>query len=548
MKKTILLFALVLVAFFTSSAQFNTAEYLDINKIKARYMVHGDMFWDPIAGAAAYEFPKGSGKHSGFASSLWIGGYNQATSNLHIAAQTYRNRGNDYWPGPLDVFNGATSDTITSANWSRIWKVDKSTIDYFRQLSTHTLTNTPQSILDWPSRGANSVGGAQQVLGAVSGLLSIPDREMAPFVDINSDNIYNPLDGDYPDIKGEQMLWWVFNDNTAAHTQSGGLPIKVEIHASAYACNQKGLDNTTFLNYRIFNFNSSIMDSTVITFWNDIDLGYAFDDFIGFDSIRRMGITYNGDPYDETGIGYGSNLTQKAAIIIKQPGDGPNHRSPIGAFTYFNNSTGPNGDPTIAAEYYNYMTGSWKNGDPFRFGCAPMDTTQAITKYCFPDDPSISNGISEVQCNRTPFDRRFLLSSKPFSFIPGTTPREFTFALINTDTGVDNSNFNELRRLADSAYKYSEGCQSNNWPLNIPDVTTSRFKVYPNPANSYFTIEDTEHKMKSIQLYNVSGQAIYKEESNKRKMNVSTEHLPKGLYFLRIEKGKEEFTQSISIR
>jgi hypothetical protein len=90
------------------------------------------------------------------------------------------------------------------------------------------------------------------------------------------------LDGDYPDIKGEQMLWWIFNDNTAAHTQSGGLPLKIEIHASAYACNQTGLENTTFLNYKLNNFSSTIYDSAVITFWNDMDLGYAYDDFIGF--------------------------------------------------------------------------------------------------------------------------------------------------------------------------------------------------------------------------------------------------------------------------
>ncbi len=54
MKKTSLLLAPALVTYLTSSAQFNTAEYLDINKVKARYMVHGDRFWDPSTGISSY--------------------------------------------------------------------------------------------------------------------------------------------------------------------------------------------------------------------------------------------------------------------------------------------------------------------------------------------------------------------------------------------------------------------------------------------------------------------------------------------------------------
>ncbi|MBK7691106.1 MAG: hypothetical protein IPJ31_08310 [Bacteroidetes bacterium] len=58
---------------------------------------------------------------------------------------------------------------------------------------------------------------------------------MAPFVDVNNDNIYNALDGDYPDIEGEQALWWVFNDNGKTHNETNGLPLKIEVKALAYA-------------------------------------------------------------------------------------------------------------------------------------------------------------------------------------------------------------------------------------------------------------------------------------------------------------------------
>jgi hypothetical protein len=541
MKKTSFLLAIALVAYFSSVAQWNTAEYLDINKVKARYMVHGDMFWDPVAQTASYEFPKGSGIHSGFASSFWVGGINQATQNLHLAAQTYRIAGNDYYPGPLDIFNGATSNMNTAANWNQIWKVNKSTIDSFRMLSVHTVANTPVSILYWPGRRSTYAKTPNNLP------LSIPDREMAPFVDVNSDNQYNPLDGDYPDIKGEQMLWWVFNDNTAAHTQSGGLPLKIEIHASAYACNQTGLENTTFLNYKLNNFSSTIYDNAVITFWNDMDLGYAYDDFIGFDSVRRMGIVYNGDGYDETTFGYSFGLTQKAAVIIQQPDDLPNYRSPVGSFTYYTSGLGQAGDPSATAEYYNYMTGKWRGGQPFRKGCNTADTSQAISQYAFPDDPSIVGGISEVQCANVPDDRRFLLSSHPFTLLPGAVPLEFTFAFVNTDTGVNNANFNELRRLTDSAYKYENGCASNAWPLAVSDLGQSNFSIYPNPTADYFIAEDLDEQVKKINLYNTTGQVVYKTISKKVKTRIDTGQLPKGVYYIKIKKGKKQFSQSVVI-
>jgi hypothetical protein len=39
---------------------FNTKDSININKINATVLVHGDMWWDPVAQVAACEFPTGS--------------------------------------------------------------------------------------------------------------------------------------------------------------------------------------------------------------------------------------------------------------------------------------------------------------------------------------------------------------------------------------------------------------------------------------------------------------------------------------------------------
>ncbi len=55
---------------------------------------------------------------------------------LHIAAQTYRQSGNDYWPGPLV---GDTLTYATSQSWAKIWKVDRNDIFYGNYTHLHDI-------------------------------------------------------------------------------------------------------------------------------------------------------------------------------------------------------------------------------------------------------------------------------------------------------------------------------------------------------------------------------------------------------------------------
>ena len=63
---------------------------------------------------------------------------------------------------------------------------------------------------------------------------------------------------------------------------------------------------------------------------------------------------------------------------------------------------------------------------------------------------------------------------------------------------------------------------------------------YPNPSKNYINIDKVDEKItiKRVRIYGVNGQLLYNEKF-KSKINIS--HLPKGLYFLRLEiKGEEE--------
>ncbi len=143
----------------------NNFKTLDVNNVKAGIANRGDMHWDAGGqGNAMYEVPKGSGKHSNFASALWIGGLDNG-GQLHGAAQTYRHNGSDFWPGPLDTIN-ATIDTATSLAYDKIWKVSYTDINNFiTAFNSGSVVATPD-MLTWPAHGSGN-----------------NSRNLAPFVD-----------------------------------------------------------------------------------------------------------------------------------------------------------------------------------------------------------------------------------------------------------------------------------------------------------------------------------------------------------------------------
>jgi len=68
------------------------------------------------------------------------------------------------------------------------------------------------------------------------------------------------------------------------------------------------------------------------------------------------------------------------------------------------------------------------------------------------------------------------------------------------------------------------------------------FKVYPNPAQAFFIVEVNDLNLKSVTIYNGSGQRIeLKPERTGNKLTYNTGQLTKGIYLIQVktEKGIE---------
>ena len=354
---------------------------LDTNNIKAGFNSNGVVFEKPDMTApnegAGFEVPKGSGNTSFFAGNTWLGGFDQ--SNIfHLAAANFLGVSNSYIAGPINL-NPLTYEFDSA--WNRVWKISKTTIDFHIANFTQPGYVVPSSIQNWPAPTAD-------------------------YVDYNDNHLYDPQNGDYPLIRGDQAILTIYND-ISTHT-SGGQPLGVEIHALSYSFNSidSALNNTVFTNYKIYNYSSNDYHDLYLGIYSDIDVGYMDDDYIGCDSTVSLFYAYNGDGTDTQ---YGTHIPAQGVVFLS---------SPISSFGYYTNTSGITGDPTTDVEHYYVLNGQWKDGTPYTYGGNGYGGT-VTTNFCFSSDPNNAAGWSEVTEGYTPGDRRGVGVVGPFSMLAG---------------------------------------------------------------------------------------------------------------------------------
>ncbi len=434
-------------------------EWLDINNVRTRMNAGGDMWWDLPGGfGAQYFIPANGSATSLFAGALWIAGVD-INNQLKCAAVRFRqgpdvtSGGNDFWTGPLTL-DGASIDEVTCAQWDRVWKITRAQVDEFLDQfdengayapsEDYTL---PKIIQEWPAH-------PEVVGGNIQGC----SHYMAPFYDADGDGEYNPMVGDYPyyDItnelchtktptmdeeyesdkihgsikadqvlKGDQTLWWVFNDKGNTHTESMGAAIGLEIRAQAFgfATNDE-INNMSFCSYEIINRSTYELTGTYFCPWTDVDLGFAKDDYVGCDVQRGLGYGYNGTAIDGSGQpeAYGDQPPAVGIDFFQGPymdadgldnpkytfsinnvfngidpvsgdsifihdtigqeqicdvsingvnfGNGivDDERFGMRRFLYHNNDNSTTGDPKYAPDYYLMLQGIWKDGNKMMYG------------------------------------------------------------------------------------------------------------------------------------------------------------------------------------
>lgn len=427
-----------------------------------------------------------------YAAGIWVGGL--VNDSIRIGMSQYSS---EFWPGPM---SGGTFDP--NGDTEPTYRVYK--------LYSDSLAGNPNSdYTNWPTaQGA-------------------------------------PVDGlGHPAIRGDQLLWSVFNDaNQATHTILGGEtePVGVEIQQMVWASDDPGQENVIFVQYTIFNRSSNVVDSCFVTFWMDPDLGWAEDDLVGCDSADNIIFCYNGDNDDGQ---YGTTPPAIGVRMIRGPllpstGDTaifdrstvPDHKN----LDFFSVAAYPTGaDPADSLESWNVMRGLDVSGAAI---INPISTQPS--RFEFTGDPVSATGWLDS----SPADRAIIATAGPFTFNPGdsqcvlykiavgqagdrlsslTNLRSVLLSEAGSPTGLDDGYDNELPRSF---------ALMQNYPNPFNPETVIRYSL---PTASTVTI--TVHNILGRQVATLidSYQSAGTHDVVWDGTNLYGEQVASGVYFYRL--------------
>jgi hypothetical protein len=535
---------------------------LENSQILVQSTARSSLFFDAISEEAKFVLPKDSLIKLFFNAGLWLGGLD-ADSVLHLATSIFNlNNRSDFRSG---LSYAPTRD------FSRAWRASRTEIQAFRQdwADNGKIDQPiPHDILTWPAKGNPYFTQNLDFSKPLTDKALLP----APFTDVNGDGLYSPTDGDYPRIKGDQMIWWVMTDSIL-HTESGGRPLAVDVSTSVYLyeCGQNGLlENTLFVDYEVLNRSGKPYFSMFASLWSDPDLGCPQEDYIGCLPLSDAYFIYNQDAIDGlTGSlcsgapTFGSEVPVASATMLNKSLD---------RFSYFNNSAPQPIEPTQDFEFYRLMQGIVYSGS------MGFDTIE----FAYPGNPADPDGESMCSANVSPGDRRTLGSTGPFTLAPNDTFRLSVAFTYHPDIphpcpdiyGSVKNDIDQLRSLANSgalegpaqlpasvkllagqsvtldasvpgatAYQWSNGSTSAQISVTQPGIYTvtitkatgcqsveivtvksasgaqgpngwpHQFRLYPNPNTGQFRVEMSGPAQAEVEfsLFNAVGQLIRRD-------------------------------------
>jgi len=304
----------------------------------------------------------------------------------------------------------------------------------------------------------------------------------------------------------------------------------IEVHALFYAFNHpddSALYSTVFADYKVFNRSENYYSDVYTAGFIDFDLGFAFDDFIGCDSLLDAVYVYNGLETDGSGGAgeYGLHPPAQGITCLNFEMNGfINFQSYLAS---------PTSDPNSPGEYYNYMKNIWRDFTHLTYG-GTGHGGEVETNFAFSGNLHTNEGWTEPAAGNEPGDRRGIYSSGPYSFNPGDM-LEFEVALVfaRDYPGNNLSSVGLLKeRIADvrEFYELSAG-------VDKPLPPSAGVAIYPNPCNDFVEVEfSIPGKMADYVVFDIHGKVLQTGHLLKNDNNrINLANLKKGVYFFKIK-------------
>lgn len=597
--------ALLISSLLSTGAFAQAFSEIGVNDLRARVHANGFIGSGPAATQGAIRVPGAGNVPLLYAGGLWMGGVDNG-GQLRFAGHLFGSANErDFFPGPLTTDGAASITPQVSAQYDRVWRITAQQVQDHRawmeciqdpgcDISVLFPDGyiIPEPFITWPGNGNVDEGQALY---------------LAPYVDYNADGYYDPYSGDHPCILGDEALYLICNDKLAAHTQTGGAPIGVEVHMMPFAyTSTPALANTVFINYKIINRGTLSIPDFRLGQCADFELGCPDDDIIGTDVARSLLYVANGDENDQSCLGVPGFGTQPPAFgmaVLKGPrldpdgldnaqtltelyvngtgyADGTidNERFGLGNSMYWMRS-GPLAmeDPSAgtAAHFHNYLRGRWKDGVPLTHGGTgySIAPTSVSTAFAFPGttDPLGygTNGVPQGPWNATLdasgilIDPRTVGGMGSFTLEPGMHVNVLVaFVHARASSGGALASVSALQQRVDSVRAFAQGLPGmwdaleTDWPgceLGTTGISEASYepmtvRLFPNPAQDEVTVALGQLAGDArITVLDGLGRVVLAQRATGATSRMRLAGLAPGLYTVRAEAGARVGTARLAV-
>ena len=484
-----------------------------------------------------------------FSRALWISALD-SSERVHIACNTYNQRGKDFTPGPLG--KNAKYKSAWKQKYNRVFVVHAKEITKHRKAvsDSGTISYVNPHIQEWP---VYEIDGTDTL-------------KMAPWVDANNNGFYDPEKGDYPKIKGDEALFTVYHDSIR-HAETQGEPMLIQVNELTWSVkcplwqntDTFGIiDNTVFVEYELINRSKNRYRNARLGSFLDVDLGYYADDAVGCAPSHNVGFGYNGDSMDEVTYGFGNNPPVQNVVFCEGPladSDGKDsdndgvvdnvgEQAKMGSFMFYDNSNHPTfGNPHAAIEYFRLMNSKYLDGSPVK-----LDTQVVNFQYSHGEDPSCPGKYwTEKTSGNFIGDRRFVMSTASFDWSPGQTVHQ-TIAYQTMQTAYRVDPVADVMHVADVVNTVYQNASWMN--CQIAFLATEKFSeepqfaIFPVPVNQQLYVKSTTNfNPNGLAIYDLTGRKIEVSFSKTNDMYLADlANIPDGIYILSLKEGANSFS------
>ena len=334
------------------------------------------------------------------------------------------------------------------------------------------------------------------------------------------------------------------------HNISGAFPIKAEVQLTtwAYQCEDSPqLNRTVFTSYDIINRAIEPIDSCRLGLWVDFDLGCTTDDYLGSAPALNTFFAYNQDNVDDTDCvinvqGFGGNPPVQAVTFLNRP---------LYGFTYHLVGQQP-AAPQNGLDFYNLLNGRFVDNSPVYASGDGYNESGATTNFAFPGDPNNPNEWSMLGEGLPVGDHRVIGSVELNRLSPNHADRIVMAFTYVREPGADHlgnvsAMYEQIGRLQEWYDDgFAEGCE---FLTNVEEVSTPEVRVFPNPSADAFTIDFPNQQMDRLSVFDATGRLVRRIEGpHYDQYTLQRDHLPAGLYFLRLEQAGSMITRKLLLR